>query len=78
MTRDQMDRQVGEELNHIPNWPGEHQGELRMIYNMARRRSLGAKGGKKQSAKDILDYSVQSVRERHPTAQVNYDRSYFG
>lgn len=73
-----MNRQIDEELKHIPKHPKYHQSELRMIYNMARRRSLGEKAEKTQTAKDVLDYSIASVRERHPTAELSYDKSYFG
>jgi hypothetical protein len=77
MTHDEMTRQVDAELAHIPDWPGEHQNELRMTYNMVRRRSLGAKAETKQSAKEVLDYCIASVRERHPNAELNYDKPFF-
>jgi hypothetical protein len=31
MTPQMMTEQVNSELEHIPDWPGEHQSELRML-----------------------------------------------
>lgn len=78
MTRDEMSRTVSAELEHIPDRPGEYQSELRMLYNMVRRRSLGPNSEGFASAADVLRYCIASIQQRHPGAELNFDHAYFG
>lgn len=56
--RESLNRQVDEELEHIPKHPKEDQPESRMVDNMAWRRSLGEKAERTQTAEDVLDYPL--------------------
>ena len=77
MNRREMNEQVGRELEHIPKWPGEHQSQLRFLYNAMRRSSLGKKVPVKPSAWEVLRECVSILRQSNPTALVHYDRDFF-
>jgi hypothetical protein len=83
MTSNEMNRQVGGELDHIPKYPKNPkepkvpQSELRMIYAMRRKVSHGKNAQGSKSAGDVLRESIASVRERHPNAEFEYDREFF-
>lgn len=78
MTRDEMTKIVSDELAHIPDWPGEHQANLRMVYNMARRMSLSKNPKGPRDAGGVLKHCVEGIRRFHPDAVINYDREFFG
>jgi hypothetical protein len=75
MVRVNVMEQVAAELEHIPWWPGEHQGLLRAIYRMFRANSLGAKWPGTASA--VLHRCLATIRRDYPTAPVAYDRAFF-
>jgi hypothetical protein len=77
MTRDAMNRLVGSELEHIPDWPGEHQSELRMIYALRRRASLGKNAVGTKAPGEVMRESVASVRKNNPSATLYYDAGFF-
>jgi hypothetical protein len=77
MTRAEMSSTVAAELEHIPDWPGEQQGELRMRYNAVRRGSLGKNAIPKKSASDVLHDCIDSMKKANPPVQVNYDNEFF-
>jgi len=71
-----MQERVKEELEHIPDWP-DPQGELRMIYNTRRMRSLGKKATSKQTAKEVLKECISDLKPKHPDFQFLYDEDFF-
>jgi hypothetical protein len=77
MTRKEVNDQVAAELAHIPDWPGEHQKQLRMAYNAVRRASLGKEVAVKLSANEVLQDCINRMRENDPNVQVNYDKAFF-
>ena len=76
MDRAEKLKQVAVELEHIPRWPGEYQGQLRSIYQLLRINSLGAK--KAGSAGEVLRRCLAIIRWDVPGARVRYDRVFFG
>jgi hypothetical protein len=72
-----MTAQVQEELAHIPPWPGEHQAELRMMYNGVRRNSLGKRAKAPWTARQVLDECLSRLRELFPGAEFYYDEAFF-
>lgn len=74
----EMHAKAAAELEHIPDWPGEHQKELRAMYKMLRMHSLGRDATKKgQTAPDVLRDSIEFVKKDHPDAVLHYDRKLF-
>lgn len=71
-----MHSQIQEELAHIPDWP-EPQGELRMLYNVKRMRSLGKKAECKNTRSHILEESIQQLKGDYPNCEFKYDREFF-
>jgi hypothetical protein len=76
MTLAEMNRMVGEELEHIPNWP-EPQNMLRMTYAMLRKISLRKKTADVKSRHDVLRESIASVKETNPDWQEQFDCKFF-
>lgn len=76
MTLQDMNRLVGQELEHIPNWP-EPQNMLRMVYAMSRKRSLGKKARVAKSRDDVLRESIAVVKKERPDWTELFDRGYF-
>lgn len=73
-----MREQIKVELEHIPNWPDpQPQGELRMIYNARRERSLGKKAVSKQTAKEVLEGCISYLKHDYPNHQFKYDEDFF-
>lgn len=72
----EMLSQVSAELNYIPGWP-EPQGELRMLYNVKRMRSLGKKAEGKNTRSQILEQSIQQLKGDYPNYEFKYDREFF-
>lgn len=57
LKRESLNRQVDEELEHIPKHPKEHQPELRILDTLvARRQTLGEKAQRTQTAQEVPDY----------------------
>ena len=78
VTREEMQRVVDEELDHIPKGDRRSaQNELRMTYNMLRWRSLGPNAEGTQTKEDVLREASKSVRGRHPSFAPQYDSDYF-
>jgi ATP-dependent DNA helicase RecG len=78
MTREEMQRVVDEELEHIPKGARRsRQNELRMTYNMLRLRSLGPNAEGIQTKEDVLREAIKSVRARHPSFTPQYDSDSF-
>jgi hypothetical protein len=75
MDRAEKLKQVAVELEHIPRWPGEYQGQLRSIYQLLRINSLGAK--KVGSAGQVLRRCLALIWWDVPGARVRYDRVFF-
>ncbi len=72
----EMLSQVGAELAYIPDWP-EPQGELRMLYNVKRMRSLGKKAERKNTRFQVLEQSIQQLKGDYPNYEFKYDREFF-
>ena len=77
MTREVMNKLVGEEMEHIPKHPKEHQSELRMTYALLRKANLGKNGDPTKTRGDVMRESVASVRKRTSAAPLDYDKTYF-
>jgi hypothetical protein len=75
MDRAEKLKQVAVELEHIPRWPGEYQGQLRSIYQLLRMNGLGAK--KAGTAGEVLRRCLALIRWDVPDAHVRYDRVFF-
>lgn len=78
MNPQQMTQQVNAELAHIPDWPGEYQGLLRMLYNARRRASLGQNAAGNQSVADVLLACIASIHSQNPGADLHFDEAFFG
>ena len=72
----QMREKVLSELKHIPDWP-QPQKELRMAYWMRRMHSLGKKMKMRKTAKEILEESINGLRESYPDFSFQYDQEFF-
>ena len=77
MERAEILRQVALEMEHIPKWPGEHQGLLRAIYRMMRANSLGVNAKEKVNASGVLHRCIAILWRDAPTARIDYDRTFF-
>lgn len=76
MTRELMNRQIQEELRHIPKG-GLNQGLLRSSYQIRRQRSLSANAPARKAAKQDLQEAMAAIREKDSTATFEYDASFF-
>ena len=76
MRVDDMHSRIKAELAHIPDWP-EPQGELRMLYNVKRMRSLGKKAEHKNPRSQVLEQSIQQLKGDYPNYEFKYDRELF-
>jgi len=69
-----MTRIVNEELKYIPSeYNNEPQKNLRLLYNMIRRRFLSI-GGEKE---DALLHCVETIKKDHPSWTPRYDSTFF-
>lgn len=65
MNRDELNRRVTEELKHIPKGlRGSTQNELRMLYNLIRRRHLSVNPA--LPTKDTLIKAIETLRKDKP------------
>ena len=71
-----MREKVLKELEHIPDWP-QPQKELRMEYWKRRMHSLGKKMKMRKTAKEVLEESINGLRESHPDFKFEYDQEFF-
>jgi hypothetical protein len=69
---------IDEELAHVPKHPKEHQRELRMFYNIARRISLGKKPERERTRQEVMRRCAEDLKTRHPDYEPSFDREYFG
>jgi hypothetical protein len=77
MKRDELNKKVTEELDHIPRGlRGSTQNEFRMRYNVIRRRDLGRNPA--SLAKDSLLKAIETARNDEPGFMPSYDRKFFG
>ena len=76
MTPQEIDSVVEAELAHIADSP-EPQSELRMLYNMKRRRSLGRAVNRQKSPSQVLAECIQYLKILNPNYQFQYDRVFF-
>lgn len=74
MTRDELNRRVGGELEHIPRkpWP---QGLIRADYNARRRHELSENPATPRAA--TFARTLASVRATVPDFDPQYDRAFF-
>lgn len=77
MKRKELDRIVGQDLDHIPIGAkgSSSQNELRMIYNLIRRRDLGRNASANRG--DSFRRAVEAVRAQKPEFIPEYDAGYF-
>jgi len=76
MTEQQKDALLVAELAYIPDSP-EPQSELRMLYNMKRRRSLGRTSNRQKTPSQVLAECIQYLKALYPNYQFQYDRVFF-
>jgi len=77
MKQAEMRAIVDAELEHIPDFPGEHQGLLRAAYNIARMHSLRKQATKKKTALDVLQDRIGALKKENPDARFYYDKDFF-
>jgi len=76
MKREQLNRIVGDELDHIPRGPkGSAQNEFRLVYNRRRRVDLGRDPSTPR--KESVQRAAQSVTAYNPGFEPEYDTQYF-
>jgi len=76
MKRDELNKKVTEELQYIPkDIRGSTQNELRMLYNLIRRRELGRNSA--SQTKDSLLKAIETLRKDKPDFLPIYDRDFF-
>jgi hypothetical protein len=73
-----MNQQVSDELTHIPKHPKEHQSELRALYAMLRKASLGKHGDSPATPGRVLREAIAALRKDRPDAVFLYDEAFFG
>jgi hypothetical protein len=79
MTRDEMNRQIGDEMERIPRGlKRSPQNMLRYAYRQLRVRSLSEGVAGTYSRADIMRRAVEAVRATHPSAELRFDKEYFG
>ena len=78
MRRDEMNRVLDEELDHIPRGPRRSaQNLLRAVYRMRRANSLGRKADGDPGRGAVLADAIEAVRGPEPGAELRYDATYF-
>ena len=76
MKRAELNKKVTEELQHIPeDIRDSTQNELRMLYNLIRRRELGRNSA--SQTKDSLLKAIETLRKDKPDFLPIYDRDFF-
>ena len=80
MTREEMNATIARELDHIPSGrKGSAQNRLRMVYRMTRSTSLGEGADTPDLSKEyILAESIHLVRQKFPSAVLEYSTTFFG
>ncbi len=77
MRRQELDKKVAQELDRIPrDTDNDAQMELRMLYNMHRRRGLTSDPS--IPARESLRKAIAVVGRDYPGAPLEYDREFFG
>lgn len=77
MKRDEMIQRIDIELDHIPPGnKGSPQNELRMFYNIYRRRHLGRYP--EAVASTALRTAIATLAGEYPDFRPSFDRHYFG
>jgi hypothetical protein len=76
MTPKEINRLVGYELKHIPNWP-ELQNMLRFVYAALRKISLGKKARGVKSREDVLRESIPIVKKTNPNWMEQFPPGFF-
>ena len=72
----QMRDIVLKELEHVPKWP-EPQAELRMVYWSRRMNSLGKRVNRQKTAKEVLEESIDFLKEEYPNFRFTYNAEFF-
>ena len=74
--REELNSKLAEELEHLPRGPrGSKQNELRLFYNMVRRRDLGRRPS--TTAYESLLYCIDYLKQEDPSFIPIYDHSFF-
>jgi hypothetical protein len=77
MKREELDRLVGQDLDHIARGAkGSPQATLRMVYNAHRRGDLA--NDPAAQASDTLLRSIATAARLANEFRADYDRAYFG
>jgi hypothetical protein len=77
MKKSEMDAKVKAELDHIPEWPGDHQSELRYVYAARRKHCLGKKADRPKTPGEVLHECIDSLSQNNPDFRAEYDKEFF-
>ncbi len=76
MKREEMNRTIGDELEHIPQFArGTDQNLFRAVYNMIRRHDLGQNPAFSRSAS--LENALKEMRTLKPNFVPEYESDFF-
>ena len=76
MKREEMRKEINEELRHIPrSFKGSNQNMLREYYNGMRMTALSRNPA--TPAKDTLIRAIEQLKKTHPEFCPSYDKSFF-
>jgi hypothetical protein len=76
MKKEQMNKIVSEELEHIPK-KDLQQNILRSQYQMTRMHYLGKKAEKELSALEIITKCILDLKKEFPDYKFTYDETFF-
>ena len=72
---EKMRTQAREDLKHVPKGRPP-QNSLRLLYFNLRMNSLG-KNPEYETKEEVLEASIQAIREKHPNFEPKYDKEFF-
>ena len=72
MRREELNRIIQQDLEHISSQAGK-QNELRMIYNLTRRKVAW----RSKTKEEVLEYCIERVFGSNPENKPFFDRNYF-
>lgn len=76
LKREEMNEVIREELEHIPRGDSL-QNDLRAIYPINRKRSLGKNAKTIATKEEILTKSIDFIKNQHSSFKPQYDPGFF-
>jgi len=78
MNKEEMDKLIGEELDHIPRGlRGSPQNLIRLYYSGMRKTSLRRDATTKTTKEDVLLQVINELKKNNPDFKPSYDPEFF-